>query len=52
VRDPLAATRRELGQSVLLDLVLRVQAERFLDLDLDPQSLAVEPVLVTLVVAP
>ncbi len=49
--DPLAAARGELGQAVLLDLPLRVEAERPLDLDLDPEPLAVEAVLVALLVA-
>ena len=49
--DPLAAARCELGEPVLLDLPLRVQAERLFDLDLHPQALAVEPVLVALVEA-
>ena len=40
---------RELGEAVLLDLPLRVQAERLLDPDLDPEALAVEAVLVALV---
>ena len=34
-----------------LDLVLRVEAERLLDLHLDPQALAVEAVLVALILA-
>ena len=42
----LAAARGELGEPVLLDLVLRVEPERPLDLDLDPEALAVEAVLV------
>ena len=49
--DPLLAPRRELGEPVLLDVALRVQAERLLDLDLDPEALAVEAVLVALVEA-
>ena len=51
VRDPLLAALGELGEPVLLDLALRVEAERLLDLDLDPEALAVEAVLVALVVA-
>ena len=47
--DPLTAARGELRDPVLLDLALRVQAERLLDLDLDPEALAVETVLVALV---
>ena len=49
--DPLAAARGELGKPVLLDVALRVQTERLLDLDLDPEALAVEAVLVALVEA-
>ena len=49
--DDVAATARELGQSVLLDLSLRVQPELALDADLDPQPLTVESVLVPLVEA-
>ena len=51
VRDPLAALRGELGQAVGLDLALRVQPERLLDLDLDVQPLRVEAVLVAEVMA-
>ena len=47
--DALATAGGELREAVLLDLALRVQAERLLDLDLDPQPLAVEAVLVALV---
>ena len=50
--DPLLAALGELGEPVLLDVALRVQAQRLLDLDLDPEALAVEPVLVALVEAP
>ena len=50
-RDALLAALRELGEPVLLDLALRVQAELLLDLDLDPEALAVEAVLVALVEA-
>ena len=49
--DDLAAAARELGEPELLDLALRVEAERALDADLDPEPLAVEPVLVALVEA-
>jgi hypothetical protein len=42
----IATGAREAVEPVGLDLVLRVEPERLLDLDLDPQSLAVEPVLV------
>jgi hypothetical protein len=51
LRHPLAAGAREHVEPVALDLALRVQAERLLHLDLDPQPLAVEPVLEALVVA-
>src|SRR6266498_2953055 len=51
VRHALLAARRELGEPVLLDVTLRVEAERLLDLDLDVEPLAVEAVLVTLVEA-
>jgi hypothetical protein len=50
-RHALLAALRELGDPVLLDLALRVEAELLLDLDLDPEALAVEAVLVALVVA-
>src|SRR5918996_5285803 len=52
VGDTLLAALRELGEPVLLDLVLRVEPERLLHLDLDPQALTVEAVLVALVEAP
>src|SRR5205823_2566912 len=51
LRDPLLAALGELGQAVLLDLALRVEPERLLDLDFDPEPLAVESVLVALVEA-
>ena len=51
LRHPLLAPLRELGEPVLLDLALRVEPERPLDLDLDPEALAVEAVLVALVEA-
>ena len=47
--DLLAAAARELGEAVLLDLALRVETELALDADLDPETLAVEAVLVALV---
>jgi hypothetical protein len=50
-RDPLFAALRELGEPVLLDFALRVEPELLLDLDLDPEALAVEAVLVALVEA-
>ena len=49
--DALDAAGVELGEAVLLDLALGVQAERLLDLDLDPEALAVEAVLVALILA-
>ncbi len=49
--DDVAAAARELGEPVLLDLALRVQAQLTLDADLDPEALAVEAVLVALMVA-
>ena len=49
--DAVAAGAHELVEAVLLDLALRVQPERLLDLDLDPQALAVEAVLEPLVAA-
>src|SRR5262245_3720717 len=49
-RDALLAALGELGDAVLLDLALGVEAELLLDLDLDPQALTVEAVLVALVV--
>src|SRR5207302_9154856 len=49
--DPLLAALGELGEAVVLDLALRVEAELLLYLDLDPEALAVEPVLVALVEA-
>ena len=45
----LTAAPGELREPVLLDLPLRVEPERALDADLDPEPLAVEPVLVALV---
>src|SRR5207237_8076578 len=41
----------ELGDAVALDVPLALEAELFLHLDLDPQALAVKPVLVPLPVA-
>ena len=49
--DDVTALAGELGEPVLLDLALRVEPELPLDTDLDPETLAVEPVLVALVVA-
>src|SRR5437868_5663649 len=46
-----AAAPRELLEPELLDLALRVEPERALDADLDPEALAVEAVLVALVEA-
>ena len=51
LRHALLAALGELGEPVLLDLALRVQAEAALDPDLDPEPLAVEAVLVALVEA-
>ena len=48
-RDDLAALLREALEAVVLDLRLRVESERLLDADLDPQPLAVVAVLVALV---
>src|SRR5205085_10971698 len=45
------ALARESVDPVLLDISLRVQPEGLLDADLDPQALAVEPVLEALVEA-
>ena len=47
--DDLPAAAREFLDAELLDLTLRVQPERALDPDLDPEPLAVEAVLVALV---
>src|SRR6266498_5016310 len=47
--DALLAAFGELGDAVLLDLPLRVEAELRLHPDLDPEPLAVEPVLIALV---
>jgi hypothetical protein len=49
--DHVPATASELCEPELLDLALRVEPELPLDPDLDPEALAVEPVLVALVVA-
>jgi hypothetical protein len=49
--DAIAAGAHEALQAVRLDVAFRVQAERLLDLDLDPQALAVEPVLVAQLLA-
>src|SRR5581483_3839082 len=46
-----AAAARELLEAERLDLALRVEPELALDADLDPEALAVEPVLVALVEA-
>ena len=47
--DPLLAALVEFREPVLLDLPLRVEPQRALDADLDPEALAVEAVLVALV---
>ena len=49
--DPLLAQAHEAVDPVVLDVALRGEAEVALDVDLDPQALAVEPVLVALVLA-
>src|SRR5205823_6574812 len=49
--DDVATALGELVEPVLLDLALRVQSELALHVDLDPQTLAVEAVLVALVKA-
>ena len=49
--DHVPAAAGELREPELLDLALRVEAELALDPDLDPEPLAVEPVLVALAVA-
>jgi hypothetical protein len=51
VHHPLAAGARETLQAERLDLSLRVEPQRLLDLDLHPQPLAIEAVLESLVVA-
>ncbi len=51
LRDEVAAVAREPGEAVLLDLALRVEAERLLDLDFDVEALRVEAVLVAELVA-
>ncbi len=51
-RHPVPAGPGEAVEAVLLDLPLRVEAEGLLHLDLDPEALAVEPVLVAELVAP
>ena len=52
VGDPLFAALGELGQPVRLNVSLRPEPQRLLDLDLDPESLRVKAVLVALVEAP
>src|SRR5688572_2552916 len=47
--DPRAARARELVDAVRLDVALAVQVELALYLHLDPESLAVEPVLPALI---
>ena len=49
--DPRLAKLHEPVDAVLLDLALRLEAQVLLHLDLDPEPLAVEPVLVPLPVA-
>ncbi len=50
-QDALLAQRHEAGDPERLDVALGGEAELALDVDLDPQALAVEPVLVALVLA-
>jgi cell envelope-related function transcriptional attenuator common domain len=50
-QDALLAERHELGDPERLDVALGREAEVALDVDLDPQALAVEPVLVALILA-
>ena len=50
-QHPLLAQAHELGDPVRLDVALGGEAEVALDVDLDPQALAVEAVLVPLVLA-
>ena len=50
-QHPLLAQAHELGDAVRLDVALAREAQVALDVDLDPQALAVEPVLVALVLA-
>ena len=50
-QDTLLAQADELGDAVGLDVALVGQAQVALDVDLHPQALAIEPVLVALVVA-
>ena len=49
--NAVAAGASEPVETVLLDLLLRVETKRLLDLDLDPQPLTVEPILVAQLVA-
>src|SRR6185437_9624572 len=51
VRHAVATGARERGETVRLDFALRPETERLLHLDLDPQPLRVEAVLVALVEA-
>src|SRR5262245_3023011 len=51
VLDALAAGPSEAGEAERLDLSLRVEAQRLLDFDLDPEPLAIETVLEPLLVA-
>src|SRR5690348_9279630 len=46
--DTLFTTLHEVGDAVLFDLALVVQAQFLLNLDLDPEALAVKAILVTL----
>ena len=50
-QDALLAQRHETGDPERLDVALRGEPELALDVDLDPQPLAIEPVLVALLLA-
>src|SRR5262245_2479661 len=43
--DALLTLAHEVGNAILFDLALVLEAQLFLDLDLDPQALAVEALL-------
>src|SRR5262249_46836147 len=47
--NPLTTALGEAVEPVLLDLALGVESKRLLDLDLDPESLAVEAILIALI---
>ena len=52
VSDALPALGGELGEAVLLDFTLGVEAQRLLDFDLHPEPLTVEAVLIALLEPP